>query len=371
MTVSMMPAGRRSLRRALLAWYRKSARDLAWRRTRDPYRVWLSEIMLQQTRVDTVAPYYERFTERFPTLASLAEAELDDVLHAWAGLGYYSRARNLHAAARRVMNDCNGQVPDSVDRLRALPGIGRYTAGAIASIAFGRRAAVLDGNVKRVLARLYSIERSIDEAATLAALWNLSEELLPSRSPGDFNQALMELGARLCTARSPRCGVCPLRPHCAAAERGLAETLPVRSAKRPPREVSAAAAAIRLRGRFLLLQRPRRGSLGGLWEMPTVEASPGARRLDSRRVEAWVARNVGLAIRVEHALGVVRHAFTHKRIRLRVYSCSCDDNNVNLRTHSAARWLRPAEFERVALAALDRKALALLPRAGHGAIAQS
>ena len=218
-----------TLRAALLAWYRAERRDLPWRRTRDPYAIWVSETMLQQTRVEAVIPYYERFLARFPTVGALATADLDDVLSAWAGLGYYSRARNLKRAAEQVVADHAGCLPAAPDALRELPGIGRYTAGAIASIAFDRPAPIVDGNVARVLARLHGLREPIEQSAVRARLWAEAERLADGPAPGDLNQALMELGARICVPGTPRCDACPVSPFCDARRAGDAASLPVRA----------------------------------------------------------------------------------------------------------------------------------------------
>ena len=223
----------KAVRRALLAWYRANRRELPWRATRDPYAIWVSEAMLQQTRVETAIPYYERFLERFPDVAALASADLDDVLGAWAGLGYYSRARNLHAAARLVAERHGGEVPDDVEQLRALPGVGRYTAGAIASIAFDRPEPVVDGNAARVLTRLHDIREDVRSARVARRLWEESAALVRGPQPGLLNQALMELGARVCTPRAPRCPTCPLLRHCAAYRAGDPESLPVAAGPAP------------------------------------------------------------------------------------------------------------------------------------------
>ena len=217
----------KSDRTLLLEWYRRERRDLPWRRTRDPYAIWISESMLQQTRTETVIPYYERFLDRFPDVDTLADAELDDVLGAWAGLGYYSRARRLHAAARVVADEFGGRLPEDAETLRTLPGVGRYTAGAVASIAFDREEPVVDGNVARVLSRLRGIRDDLKRPAVIRRLWEEASALARGPHPGDLNQALMELGATVCVPRTPRCAGCPLTRRCDARRRGDAATLPI------------------------------------------------------------------------------------------------------------------------------------------------
>jgi A/G-specific adenine glycosylase len=252
------------VRAALLAWYLRERRDLPWRRTRDPWAIWVSETMLQQTRVETVIPYYERFLARFPTVEALADAEPDELMQHWAGLGYYSRARTLQAGARKVAREHAGRVPDQVDALLELPGVGRYTAGALASIAFDRPAAIVDGNVARVLARLLDLDLDVKSPAGQRRLWSEAEALAAGPSPGDLNQALMELGALVCTPRAPRCRSCPLRRWCRGLAAGRAEALPVKAAKAAPRPVEAVAALLVRGSRALAVRRPPHGLLGGL-----------------------------------------------------------------------------------------------------------
>jgi A/G-specific adenine glycosylase len=260
----------------IVAWYRRNRRDLPWRRTADPYAVWVSEIMLQQTRIGVVIPYYQRWMQRFPSAAALAEAPLDDVLAAWSGLGYYSRARNLHRGAREVATRWAGRMPTSAADLRALPGIGRYTAGAIASIAFDQREPVVDGNVARVLARLHAIEEDVKSSAAARRLWQIAGDLVPADAPGDFNQGLMELGQELCTPQAPRCDACPVADLCAAHATGRTAELPVvaprtRDADKPL--LAARAAWIERRGRVLLARRRPEGLFGGLWELPQANTT--------------------------------------------------------------------------------------------------
>ncbi|MBX7251062.1 MAG: A/G-specific adenine glycosylase, partial [Candidatus Promineofilum sp.] len=215
----------------LLSWWDANRADLPWRRTQDPYAIWIAEVMLQQTQIAAVVPYYERWLARFPTVAALAAAPLDDVLKQWEGLGYYSRARHLHAAAQRIVADHGGRLPDTLEELLRLPGVGRYTAGAVASIAYGVRAPVLDGNVIRVLSRLFDVAEDVTRPETRARLWALAEALVPAERPGDYNQALMELGQVICVPQRPRCLLCPLRDDCLARQRGTQLERPVR----PPR----------------------------------------------------------------------------------------------------------------------------------------
>jgi A/G-specific adenine glycosylase len=295
----------RAIRRKLLGFYDRSHRDLPWRRTEDPYRIWISEVMLQQTRVEAVIPYYERWLARFPTVQALAEAPPDDVLKAWEGLGYYSRARNLQRAARIVAEELDGRLPREPDALRALPGVGEYTAGAVASIAYDVRVPAVDGNVRRVLARL------LDEPTPSAALLRrTAAALVPARRAGDFNQALMELGATLCTPTNPACARCPIARHCLARTRGTQAERPTpRPRAAVPTFDLATALVLDARGRVLLVRRPDGGLLAGLWSFPAAD-------LDGSDVESAVRAAADAGVPVEPdgvALGVVEHVFSHRR----------------------------------------------------------
>jgi A/G-specific adenine glycosylase len=257
--------------RRLRAWYRVNARDLPWRKTRDPYAIWICEVMAQQTRLETLLPYWHRWLARFPTPAALAAAPLDDVLAHWAGLGYYARARALHAAAQTIVRDHAGRFPERPEAIGALPGIGPYTAGAVGSIAFGHRLPVVDGNVTRVLARLHAL----DDTATSAGkrrLFELAAEAVPAAAPGDYNQGLMDLGATICTVRRPRCLLCPLAPMCRARSQGRQEELPRPRARRPVAERVVDLAWIVVGDRWLLARRAPGGLYGGLWELPEMAA---------------------------------------------------------------------------------------------------
>ncbi len=310
----------------LLAWYDRSRRDLPWRVppgsgadvALDPYHVLVSEAMLQQTQVATVIPYFRRFLAQYPTAAALAAADEQAVLRAWQGLGYYSRARNLQAAARRIVADHGGRVPDTVEGLLSLPGVGRYTAGAVASIAFGRRAPILDGNVARVVCRLDAVRADPREPATREVLWARAEAILPAGAVGrfgDFNSALMELGATTCTPRSPRCLYCPVRDHCEAAAAGIqAEVPPLRKGKPTPL-VRRWTFCIESDGRFLVEQRPVKGRWAGMWQFVTVEAGEGG------PTAAVVGDRFGLTVTVPRPIGRVAHGLTHRRYEFDVFRC--------------------------------------------------
>ena len=346
---------RAAFRRVLLHWFRRHARELPWRETKDPYRIWLSETMLQQTRVETVVPYYARFVRKFPTVQALAAAADDDVLEMWAGLGYYRRARNLLKAAQLVAQERDGQLPTDATALRRLPGVGRYTAGAVASIAFGKRAPVLDGNVKRVLARLFQIESAIDAPRTIARLWALAEELVPRTRPGDFNQAVMELGALVCLPKNPACSRCPVRRWCSAESSGRQHDLPLRRPKRRVPQIEAVAAAVCKNGRILMVKRPADELLGGLWELPGGPLDDA--ETHTAALKRHLSHELGIRIDVRDSLGTVTHAFSHRTLRLHIYRCRHLRGRLVPRRHEAARWVSRSGFERLALASLDRKVL--------------
>lgn len=348
---------RNALRRALLRWYQREARDLPWRRTHDPYAIWVSETMLQQTRVETVIPYYERFLERFPTVETLADADADDLMEHWAGLGYYRRARNLQAAARRVVDEHDGNLPEEIDDLLALPGVGRYTAGAVASIAFDRPAPVVDGNVARVFARIFGIREDVRSAPVQALLWEKAEALARGHRPGDLNQAVMELGATVCTPKAPKCSACPVAKLCMARMDGDPEALPVKSAKKAPKRVLAVAARLARNGRFLAVRRPPEGLLGGLWELPGGEFQPG------ETPEAAITRNLrerlGLKAKACQLLGTVEHVFTHRLLTLHVLRVEVGAGRIRRREYDAHRWLAERALGELPLSKVARKVIAL------------
>jgi A/G-specific adenine glycosylase len=287
----------------------------------------------------------------------LADAEPDELMQHWAGLGYYSRARNLQAGARKVAREHAGRVPDQLEALLELPGVGRYTAGALASIAFDRPAAIVDGNVARVLARLLDLALDVKSPAGQKRLWSEAEALAAGPSPGDLNQALMELGALVCTPRAPRCGPCPVRRWCRGLAAGRAEALPVKTAKAAPREVEAVAALLVRGARALAVRRPPHGLLGGLWELPGGDLAPGEPPVAG--VARVLRERVGLALSEATPLGVVTHAFTHRALRLHVFRAEAPAGRVRRRDLDAHRWLAPAAFAGLPLSAVAKKALAL------------
>jgi A/G-specific adenine glycosylase len=321
--------GRNEITRRVVAHYRAHARDLPFRHTKDPYAIWICEIMAQQTRLSVVIPYWQRWLARFPTVAALAEAPLDDVLAHWSGLGYYARARALHRAAAVIMERHDGRLPNDVEALTALPGIGPYTAGAIASIAYGRRAAIVDGNVARIFARLYGIEDDVLAPATKREMWRLAGELVPARTASEFNQGLMDLGATICTPRSPRCLVCPLGDLCVARRDGRQAELPVvrRKTATPLVEIATAWIVDR-RGRWLMCRRVPDGLFGGLWELPEAQA---------------IGIEVGGRVVAEHT-----HQLSHRRIRYRVYVGSSTFTFTG-GVYDCSRWIYPTELPTLAI----------------------
>ena len=348
-----------AIRKRLLDWFREEARDLPFRRTRDPYLIWLSEIILQQTRVDQGLPYYERFVAAFPTVKALADAPEEAVLKLWEGLGYYTRARNLHAAAREIRDRHDGKLPDTARMLQMLPGVGRYTAGAVASIAFSERVPVVDGNVKRVLARLRHIADPVDDPAVEEDLWAIAEQLVPAHNPGEFNQAMMELGARVCTPRQPRCDACPLAEMCAARIAGVAESLPVKRAKKevPHREMVTAVIQ-RDDGAYLIGRRPPEGMLGGLWEFPGGALAP--RETHQKALRRVCAEVLGVTVRVGGRVACVRHAYTHFKVTLNVYRCHIEQGEPQAKEHTELRWVLHQDFGTVPFPKGNHKFLALL-----------
>jgi A/G-specific adenine glycosylase len=355
---------KKALRFRLLRWYGENQRPMPWRETRDAYRIWISEIMLQQTQVKTVREYYENFIRRFPDVQSLAMADIQEVMKAWEGLGYYSRARNLHRAARDVISRYDGRIPDSYREILSLPGVGRYTAGAVLSIAYGQRVPVLDGNVIRVLTRLFHITDDVNRTHTRRRLWELAGELVPDQEAALFNQALMELGALVCRPRDPGCDSCPLRGLCRARSLRIQEELPVKPARKVLPHYDVTAGVIRNRNKILITLRPARGLLGGLWEFP------GGKREEGEDLESCLRREIreelGIPIRVEKPLLSVRHAYSHFRITLHVFQCRYLGGSLRLRGADDYRWVTPGRLNRYAFPAADRAVIRYLTRQEKG-----
>ena len=347
------PSSRR--RQALLAWYERTRRDLPWRRSRDPYAIWISEAMLQQTRVETVVPYYERFLARFPNVVALASADEQEVLAAWSGLGYYRRARALRRAAAEMVERHGARFPDDRASALALSGVGPYTAGAVLSIAYDLPEPVVDGNVTRVFSRWFALRDPVGSGALNRELWRRAAELLPrrgarpGRGPGAWNQALMELGARVCTPRRPDCGGCPVAAWCAARGSGSAETLPRPAPRRSPVDVWLEVALVLREGALLFERRPPGGRMAGLWELPT-------RQVEGDGAPLWPAE-YRLDLREGPPLGEVSHGITHHRIRARVRWAEVGPGARGAQPGPDRRWLEPASAGDLALTGMARKIL--------------
>ena len=333
----------------LLRWYHARKRSLPWREQPEPYAVWVAEIMAQQTRLETMLPYYQLWMLTFPTVQALAAAREQQVLNAWEGLGYYSRARNLHKAARQLVAEAGGRMPRTAALLRSLPGVGAYTAGAIASLAFGEDVPAVDGNAVRVLSRLFDVEEPVHTAAGQQRLWALAAEHLPTGQAAEYNQALMDLGATLCSPR-PKCAECPLHARCLAYARGTQLLRPVkrRATELPVRHY--AAAVLWQGSRVLVLQRPLRGLLAGMWEFPNVLVQSGAAKA---RLRHALRTELGVQVKVGMPLGDFEHTYSHFRAELRVYDCEMVTAPSKLaRPH---KWLAPRSLGRLPMGKLDRR----------------
>ena len=331
----------------LLCWYQQNKRDLPWRDHPDPYAIWVSEIMLQQTRVDTVIAYFERWMGKFPTISTLAEADEQNVLNLWEGLGYYSRARNLHRAAKVVAKEYEGQLPKNAQELIKLPGIGRYTAAAISSMAFGQDVAALDGNIRRVYARAFNVEEVLGTTDAEKILWSIAEDILPKGEAGDYNQALMDLGSVVCTPRNPNCEACPMQEFCEAFELDIQEFRPVRKKKKQvPHHIHAAAVIIE-EGKVLLAQRPSKGLLGGMWEFPNgrLEGNPAEGLADV------IFEGYQVQIHAGNPLCTIDHAYTHFKITEHAYVCTMlvSSKKENL------RWVALSDLDNFPMGKIDRQ----------------
>ncbi len=338
----------------LLDWYQKNARVLPWRSFPSPYRTWISEVMLQQTQVDTVLPYFERWMARFPDLPALSASSEQDVLASWEGLGYYSRARNIWKAAQLIMGDLNGQIPSIVADLKQLPGVGDYIAGAIASIAFGQTEIALDGNIKRVFARCLNMEIPLGTPPAEKALRKFAEGQLPEGKAGDFNQALMDLGALICLPSNPRCLLCPISSECQACQHGTQDLVPVKKVKPKVPHFTVTAAVIMRDDLVLIARRPANGLLGNLWEFPGGKLQDGDPDL-AACLEREIMEEMGCQLRVGEPFGVYNHAYTHFKITLHAFLCSLlDGSEPQPLHHEEILWVRKADLQTYPMGKVDR-----------------
>lgn len=336
----------------LLKWYARQGRTLPWRGSPDPYAVWVSEIMLQQTRVEAVTPYFLCWMERFPGIPELAAASEQEVLSAWEGLGYYSRARNIHKAARIIMENYSGELPRELAALRKLPGIGRYSAGAIASMAYGQDVAALDANIRRVLARFFDVAEPADSPAGAERLWALAEKHLPKGRAGDYNQALMDLGATLCVPKNPRCSLCPLGEQCQAYRLCIQDQRPVLKAKPEIPHYVVTAAVIRREGKILLAKRPSKGLLGGMWEFAGGKSEKNETLQECLKRE--IREELGVEIRVGAPFGVYQHAYTHFRITVHAFLCELTDGDPKPIEVADIAWVDPVTLIDYPMGKVDR-----------------
>jgi A/G-specific adenine glycosylase len=351
-------ATNRRLRRNLLGWFDRHQRDLPWRRDRDPYRIWVSEAMLQQTQVATVLRYYEPFLQAFPTLGDLARANQQDVLRVWQGLGYYRRARDLHAAARRLVNEHQGDIPDDPAVFGDLPGVGRYMLGAVLSQAYDRRLPIVDANIERVLCRLFGQLEDPRRGAGRRWVWDTAAALLPVRRAGDFNQALMELGALVCTSAKPKCAVCPLRDACMARRQGLQEKLPALAAPPCTVHVPEVAVVVRRADRVLLVQRPERGRWAEMWEFPRSALLPAeSHEAAAHRI---LQELVGIEAELTDELITVRHTVTNHRITLVCFEARYRRRTFRSDYYRQGRWIKVKDVSEFPLATPQRKIAAAL-----------
>ncbi len=342
----------------LLAWYTANCRSLPWRASADPYHVWVSEVMLQQTQVRTALPYFLEFINRFPTITDFAAADLETVLKLWEGLGYYARARNFHAAARQVATQYSGRIPDSLEAFIRLPGVGDYIGAAVQSIAFGHPHAVVDGNVKRVLARLYCLDYPVNQASAHKKFSTCAQTLLYQPDPGSFNQAVMELGALVCTPQKMHCDICPVSRFCKGFLSGTASCFP-RRIKAPKIPLYHVAAGIVVADdRILITRRKLNGLLGGLWEFPGGKQQPGETAETACIRE--IKEETGLVVGIDSHLTTIAHSYTHFKIRLAVFYCHPICGSVTLKDAIDHRWIRVDEIDRFAFPRANTKFIPLI-----------
>ena len=346
-------ASRDAFRTRLLQWFKENQRELPWRRTREPYPVWISEVMLQQTQVATVIPYFHRFMNHFPTVQALANADLQQVLKVWEGLGYYARARHAHRAARVIVQERNGQFPTSFAEWKTLPGVGNYIAAAVASIVQGEAVPVVDGNVKRVLARLTADPTPVNHSRAYAHYFQTASRLLSPEEPGDFNQALMELGATVCLPRNPQCSRCPVATLCAAFQHNLQSELPRRIPRKTVPTYAIAVGVVVHNGQVLITRRKNDGLLGGLWEFPGGKIENG--ETPEAACKREIQEETGLTVTDLIPLATVNHAYSHFKVNLHVFVCRAQSRKVVLNGATDFKWVAPEELEQFPFPGANRK----------------
>ena len=351
----LTPPWRQTFRRRLNAWYARGARDLPWRRTRDPYRIWVSEIMLQQTQVKTVIPYYERFCKRFPRIIDLAEASEEQVLQHWEGLGYYRRGRQLHAAAKKIMAENNGEIPRSRQELEQLPGIGRYTAAAILSFAFDIAEPILEANTIRLFARLAAMRLEVSSSQSQKSLWSLSESLVPRKKVGQFNQALMELGSLVCTPKSPNCEACPVADLCLSRQKNLTSKIPVMRPRATLEKIREAAIVICRKQRFLIRQCGPNERWSGLWDFPRMRLNQQQESAVAEQIIDGVRNLTGDTVDPGSRIKTLKHGVTRYQITLECYEATIASARRKKGDQTPHRWVRAGEFSHVPLSVTGRK----------------
>ncbi len=348
----------KTLQSSLTDWYQQEKRDLPWRETRNPYHILVSEFMLQQTQVKTVIPYYTRWAKSFPTVQKLAAASESRVLKHWEGLGYYSRARNLHRTAKMIKEQFQGEVPDTLDEILKLPGVGRYTAGAVLSIAFDKKTPVLDGNVKRVLSRWFCLPENGGTPQSENKLWQIAEEILPEKQSGDFNQALMELGATVCLPKNPLCLLCPTSDSCQAQKNGAQEKFPPAKVKTPTQKIEVSAAVIYRNGKTYIQQRPKRGLMAGLWEFPGGKIEKNESPEDCLHRE--IKEELGIKIVIKEKIMTIKHSYTQFRVTLHVYLCSHKSGKIRATSCDQWKWIAAQEIDQYPFPAANVKIIKYL-----------
>ena len=346
------------LRQELMGWFVEKQRDLPWRKTSNPYFIWVSEVMLQQTQVQTVIPYYHRFIKRFPTVDALAASNLNEVLKSWEGLGYYARAGNLQKAAKIVSKEFNSRIPEDYGTFLKLPGVGDYIAAAVQSIAFGKPVATVDGNVKRVLSRLFRIDQVVNQASSKRHFVEAANKILDRKRAGDFNQAVMELGALICKPSTPVCQECPVHPFCQSYKYKTVAEFPRRTKRKPIPSFKIAVGVVLKKNRMLITLRKSEGLLGGLWEFPGGKTEDGESAGQSCVRE--IKEETNLEIKVEHSLAVIRHAYTHFKIVMEVFICQHVSGRVRLNGPVAHRWIRFKDIPKYPFPKANHKVFPLL-----------